>query len=681
MAHGHASTVSSFIEADDHALIGELVEGVGATGIFTHEQTQIEAWRREIRLLKDQLSAFEFQDWFIILEYEIPRRSRRPDVILLSPNTVFVLEFKIGSATWDAASRWQTNSYARDIRDFHAESRGRKIVPILCATRAIGGWLKEQKDLYETSGVSDLVRTNGSDLSELLSYLNGGSYDKAVSKIDPRTWLNSSYRPTPTIIDAAVRLYEGNGIREISHHYAYNLDQTTEMVVKEIDEARRFKRRVIIFVTGVPGAGKTLTGLDVVHDSSLRTSDALAGIFLSGNGPLVKVVREALVRSKSSEGLTRGERERQVTTFIQNVHNFLRHHRDNPDELPHENVVVFDEAQRAWNSEQMGRKWEIHASEPSMLLEVMERFPDWAAVIALVGGGQEIYLGEAGLEEWGLSISERPVEWRVVASSEVLKGGDSVSGHRLFENGIPKNVNFQKTPLAHLDVVVRSHRAQRWAEWVNSLLGLDVEAAREKRPETEEFPCFVTRDLETARSWLRMHHVLEPEQRTGLLASSSDLRLRAYGIEMSTGFHRSFAFERWFLDSEADIRSSYHLEVAASEFECQGLELDWVGMCWSGDLTPSTDSSKWEYRKFRGSTWHNVRQDSEKDYTKNRYRVLLTRARNGLVIWVPPGDVKDATRDPKRFDRVYAALLKAGVPPLEEHFDKDSLQLDLTSIG
>ena len=233
--------------------------------------------------------------------------------------------------------------------------------------------------------------------------------------------------------------------------------------------------------------------------------------------------------------------------------------------------------------------------------------------------------------------------------------------------------------MAHLDVVVRSHRAQRWAEWVNHLLALDVEAAMENVPNSEEFPCFVTRNLETARSWLRMHQELDPEQSTGLIASSSDLRLRAYGIEMSPGFRRGFAFVRWFLDPATDTRSSYLLEVAASEFECQGLELDWVGMCWGGDLTPSIDSMAWEHWRFKGSKWQNVKQESVQAYTLNRYRVLLTRARNGLIIWVPPGDMNDPTRDPSRFDRVYEVLRQAGVPALEEHFDGESLHYDLNA--
>ena len=679
MANGYASTVKEFIELDEDTLIGRLVDEVGATGVYTHEQTQILAWREEIRILKDQLDSPEFQDWFIILEYEIPRRFRRPDVIILSSSTIFVVEFKVGSTNWDAASRWQVNSYARDLRDFHAESRNRRIVPILCVTGASQSVHKEVSFFRRESNVVDLVRTTGIDLSRWLIHGNREPCEGDIHPIMPIAWVNSAYRPTPSIIDAAVSLYEENGVREISHRYASNLDETTGMIVNEIDRARRNGHRVIIFVTGVPGAGKTLTGLEVVHDHSLRHSSSLAGIFLSGNGPLVNVVREALVQSQIGNGRTKKELALEVTTFIQNVHSFLRYHLENPSEPPHENVVVFDEAQRAWNAEQMYRKRNEPDSEASLLLEVMERLPDWAVVIALVGGGQEIFVGEAGLEEWGRAIGNRAVPWQVVAAPEVLIGGDSIAGHKLFEKAIPQNVTFWENRFAHLDVVVRSLRAQRWAEWVNCFLKLRLVEARDIFPNSEEFPCLVTRNVENARAWLRNLHRLDPEQRIGLVATSKDHRLRAYGIERAGPFLMNYPFQKWFLEPSTDPRSSYSLEVAASEFECQGLELDYVGTCWGGDLTPSEDFSLWDYRKFRGSKWQNVRKDTEQAYTVNRYRVLLTRARNGLVIWVPEGDRDDPTRDPERFDRVFAALKQAGVPTLEEYFDAESLQLEPSS--
>lgn len=667
MSHGFAGRVSEFRSLEEDALIGRLIDGVAATGVDGHRNAQIAAWREQIRILRGQLKGAPFQDWFIVLEYELPRRARRPDVVLLHGGIVFVVEFKVGAEVHDAASRWQVQSYGMDLRDFHAGSHERVIVPVLCATRAERRGAEDGFPAVTEPGVTEVVRAMGDDLGErLLSIEERARRDD--EPIEPQCWLASPYRPTPTIIEAAVRLYEGHGVRELSHRHAHNLDLTTAMLVEEIERARRERRRVVCFVTGIPGAGKTLTGLDVVHDPELRGDSAAAGIFLSGNGPLVKVVREALVIHQTAQGRRRKDCEHEVGTFIQNVHQFLRYHRENPEALPHEHVVVFDEAQRAWNEAQMSRKHDVAASEAAELLDVMERLPDWAVVIALVGGGQEIYLGEAGLEEWGRALSDRLDRWHVVASPEVLGGGESVAGHRLFDGPIPPDLRFHEEPLAHLAVGVRSHRAQRWAEWVNEFLALRLDAARGLVPDPHEFPCVVTRDLDQARAWLRTMRSSEPEHRTGLVATSEDQRLRAYGLESSSAFRIGYPFDKWFLAPPDDVRSSFALEVAASEFECQGLELDWVGMCWGGDLTPGEDSLGWEYRKFRGAGWQTVRQDVERAYVRNRYRVLLTRARRGMVIWVPIGSDDDPSRDPERFDHVHAALLAAGLPTLEDVF-------------
>lgn len=485
--------------------------------------------------------------------------------------------------------------------------------------------------------------------------------------IDADTWVDAPYRPTLSVIEAAERLYENHDVREISHSYASNLDATTDLLAEVIKEARAQNRRYVCFVTGVPGAGKTLTGLNVVHDPSLRAEGGPSGIFLSGNGPLVKVVREALVLSQQRAGRRRQDSAHEVSTFIQNVHQFLRYHREHPTALPHEHVVVFDEAQRAWNREQMQRKQGVDRSEAAELFDVMDRLDGWAVIIALVGGGQEIFLGEAGLEEWGRAVAVRR-DWRVVASPEVVSGGASVSGHRLFADGVPPGIKFRPEPLAHLSVGVRSFRAQRLAEWVDAVLTLDTERARSLVPDRREFPLHFTRDLEVAKAWLRARSEPGNGQRAGLIATSEDQRLRAYGLERSSAFRLDYSFEKWFLMQPADVRSSHALEVAASEFECQGLELDWVGLCWGSDLTPSNPGG-WEYRKFRGSAWHQVRGDSERTYVRNRYRVLLTRARLGMVIWIPPGKAGDPTLDPVRFDRVRSLLEAAGVPELRQEFE------------
>ena len=673
MSYGHASTVREFIGTAEDTLIGRLTESVASTGVPSQRTAQIDAWKLEIRLLKKQLASSQFEHWYIVLEYEIPRRSRRPDVVLLTPNTIFVTEFKMGARVFDSTSRWQVTSYARDLRDFHAESHDKTIVPVLCATEAesgltdIRGWIDEHRDM------NTLIRTDGASLSSYFLEIDKVTAGTTDAPIDPGQWLNSPYRPTPTIIEAATLLYEGHGVRELSHRHAHNLDKTTELLFQAISDAKRDGRHTICFITGIPGAGKTLTGLNVVHSPNLQNQNGLSGIFLSGNGPLVKVVREAIVRSQIKKGRKRGDCEHEASTFIQNVHNFLRSHLERPGELPYEHLVVFDEAQRAWDSAQMARKQKINSSEASLLFEVMERFPDWAVIVALVGGGQEIFLGEAGLGEWGRALQDRPVPWRIIASPEVLSGGDSVAGHKLFEEAIPGNVSFIEEPQAHLEVVVRNHRAQRWTEWVNDFLTFHLDSARQNFPDSEEFPCYVTRELATARSWLRMHQDLDPEDRTGLVATSKDFRLRAEGIERATQFLANYAFDKWFLEEDHDPRSSYFLEVAASEFECQGLELDWIGLCWGLDLTPSQDGQSWNYRKFRGAKWQNVQNEYERAFTRNRYRVLLTRARKGMVIWVPKGDSNDPTRAPELFDRVYDALLESGVPDLGSDFADSSL--------
>ena len=676
MAYGYADYVKEFIVESEDALIGKLQSGVASTGVGTPENEQFEAWRTEIQLLKRQFTEQEFGNWFIILEYEIPRRSRRPDLILLSETTIYVVELKIHAERYDAASRKQSKDYALDLRDFHAGSHGRRIVPILCATGAAQS--DYPVDFRIASGVSEVVRSNGYDLTQWLRRSEQETLpdNNPFQPIDPGAWLSSSYRPTLDIIEAARTLYAGHGVREIAHSYAHNLGETVSVLAREIEQARETGGRTICFVTGVPGAGKTLTGLEIVHDLRVNDSDASLAVFLSGNGPLVDVIQRAVVNEQLERQHNVLEPDRVVRTLIQNVHGFLRnHHRA----IPPEHIVVFDEAQRAWNHQKVARARGraglevVNASEPQLFLDVMEQVSEWAVIIALVGGGQEIHDGEAGLEEWGRALEGRSVPWRVVAAPEALIGGDSVANHRLFSNEPPTNVRVQEEPLVHLDVVVRSHRAQQWAEWVNLLLNLNLEDARSKFPRTDEFECFVTRGLEMARSWLRQQHDAEPRDRTGLVATSQDLRLRSYGIERSSAFRSGCNFPLWFLADHNDVRSSTTLEIAASEFECQGLELDWVGLCWGGDLVPTIDQVNWEYRRFHGADWQDVKVTVNQEYARNRYRVLLTRAGKGMVIWVPPGDLRDTTRDPERYDRVFKALQEAGVPMLDDTFQADDV--------
>lgn len=669
MSRGVRYSLSGFTFADDAQLLGELTDAVASTGIQSTRTTQIKTWKTQITLLRrcalDLIQRCEVaKDWHLILEYELPRRQKRPDAILLAEDVILVIEFKVGATSHDASSRWQVEDYCLNLRDFHGGSAGRAIVPVLCATAAPS---VTSSPPISNACVAPIRLTNADDLTRVLLSAYTAHHHLNGSPIDAGTWIDAPYRPTLSVIEAAERLYENHDVREISHSYASNLDATTDLLAEVIREARERNRRYVCFVTGVPGAGKTLTGLNVVHDPSLRAEGGPSGIFLSGNGPLVKVVREALVLSQQRAGRRRQDSAHEVSTFIQNVHQFLRYHREHPTALPHEHVVVFDEAQRAWDREQMLRKQRVDRSEAAELFDVMDRLGGWAVIIALVGGGQEIFLGEAGLEEWGRAVAFRP-NWRVVASPEVVSGGASVSGHRLFADGVPPGIEFRPEPLAHLSVGVRSFRAQQLAEWVDAVLTLDVDRARSLVPDRREFPLHFTRDLEKAKAWLRTRSQPANGQRAGLIATSEDQRLRAYGLERSSAFRLGYSFEKWFLMPPSDTRSSHVLEVAASEFECQGLELDWVGLCWGGDLTPS-ERGDWEYRKFRGAGWNQVRNDAERTYVRNRYRVLLTRARLGMVIWIPLGSTQDPTLDLDRFDRVDRLLKAVGVPELQEEFE------------
>ena len=487
------------------------------------------------------------------------------------------------------------------------------------------------------------------------------THDSTRDALDPQQWESSPYRPSPSIIEAAEELFAGHAVREIAHAHSDNLTLTARALTDAIHRARDRGRRTICFVTGVPGAGKTLAGLNSVHDPSVRSLTGTSSVFLSGNGPLVRIVRAALARQPRA-GLTKQERARRASAFIQNVHTFIEQYGiDRPNETPCERVVVFDEAQRAWNAEKMRKKYP--ASEPRMLLEIMERCADWCAVTALVGGGQEIHEGEAGLAEWGRALAASPKAWNVVVSPEILAGGASLAGSRLFESAVPEDLNVHRESLLHLAVSQRSYRAQAITEWVNHLLDGEADSARDVASGCREFPIALTRSLATARSWLRER--TRGEHRPGLVTSSGNARARAYGIEVSSEFRHGYPFEFWFLAPPSDVRSSFQLEVAATEFECQGLEVDWTCVCWGDDLCRQAGTEEWVYRRFRGNRWIRVRRDINRRYLLNKYRVLLTRAREGTVLWVPPGADDDPTRDRSLMDATAEYLHRAGAHSLD----------------
>jgi hypothetical protein len=663
----YRSSIREFLDTDRENILGRLVSASAKTGFVNLKQRQITAWKKQIKTLRATFEALvshkaEREAWQVLLEYPIPRRQRRIDVVLLARDLIFCVEFKTKAKTHNLLARRQAEDYALDLRDFPGESFGRRIVPIAVATDA------ESRQLQAAGFYYDLVRpallTNALDLFKVLSEAYKSQTDPSEPAIAPKAWDESAYRPVPTIMEAAEALYAGHDVREIaaSHAGDENLNVTSQLIIELVKRAQERHEKIACFVTGIPGAGKTLAGLNVVHNPALRREGRPPGVFLSGNGPLVKVIRAAIDRDFKRR--TSGVDLRDKTgTFIQNVHQFIKEER-NRKLAPSENVIVFDEAQRAWNAEQTARKQEDDEeeaqSEPEIVLSIMNRH-EWSVIVALIGGGQEIHKGEAGLAEWGRTLRSKCPKWRVAVSPEALDGGASVAGHTLFEGQRPSSIIIEDSSL-HLDTTRRSYRAQQVTEWVEAVLRADSTAASNIATELESFPLVMTRSLATAREWLRAKTL--GLRRCGLIASSGGLRLRAEGLELSSAFRRAGdLYVNWFLNDPTDVRSSNQLEVAASEFECQGLELDWVGLCWSGDLTFDPEG-KWTSRVFRGNAWKNVANELDQQYLINKYRVLLTRAREGMVIWIPNGDPIDSTRPIDWFNSTSDFLVSCGLKTL-----------------
>jgi len=642
----YAAAVPEFLTHEEDLIVGRQT---GVTRIELPAE-QLEAWREQLRILRTALSSDSASDWYLLLEYPIPRRGKRIDAVVLAHDVILVLEFKCGARKYEREARIQVEDYCLDLRDFHAESRGRVLVPFLVATNAT----KELPPSHEpTDWVAPVWLANASSLPHLMEKAVFQYRDCAAAPIDFERWNRAEYVPTPTIIEAARILYERHDVREIArcHAGAENLTKTTAAVMQAIQWARSSGRKAICFVTGVPGAGKTLAGLNIVHNRELH-KDSLA-VFVSGNGPLVRVLSEALARDDSRRtGRAISESRRRVSTFVQNVHRFIdAHFADSA--APRDRVVIFDEAQRAWNAEHSQRKFKRDRSEPEIMLDIMNRHEGWAVIVALVGSGQEINTGEAGLGEWGRALAERFPHWKVLISPHLVE--ETFARDNLFQVP-PNDLEIVEDGRLHLEVSLRSYKAEAVSEFVSQLLSIHVAGARAALSSCSDFPLVLTRDLAKARAWLKRRQ--RGSRRIGLVASSGGRRLIAHGLDVRT----SLDVENWFLNPASDVRSSYYLEMPATEFGIQGLELDWTGVCWDLDLVP--ERGGWSVKAFKGTKWQSVRDPIRRRYVLNKYRVLLTRAREGMIIWVPPGDPSDWTRPPQKYNCIAEYLKSCGLKEL-----------------
>ena len=652
-------SVFDFCKTNTDETVGILAKGLSDSG-FDTSALQRESWESQINQLKEAFNAtVEFNPNFarasVILEFTIPVLRKRIDTVILFDDKIIVIEYKGGSTTSGQTALSQAQDYALDLLDFHEPSKDRKVFPI-----ALGEFdlATQQKNINSKF----VVRPN--QLPSLLNELISLPVEK--NNIDPNEWVCGRYFPVPSVIEAATTAFNDHSVSEIAMSRADpdSLERSKKVLLSAVTYAQSTNSKVLCVLTGVPGAGKTLAGLNAVSSilSELSLEKEQAA-YLSGNNPLVNVLRDALYRNfkQNNRTITRSR----LNVLIQEMHRFVA---DNfiTSAPPATKMIVFDEAQRAWSKEKNQKKFNRDLSEPEMVFQIMNRHTDWAVIVALVGGGQEIHSGEAGLEEWGEAIVNNP-NWEVWASKPSLEGGPAVANTRLFSSTTSPKNKIKALDDLHLNVSIRSIDAEDSAAWVNAVLGGNTNQAAEiaKR----HLPIYLCRDVETMRGWLLQHQ--QGTRRTGILASSGAERLRALGIETPTfTFIQGISYVNWFLEPAGDVRSSNQLEVALSEFEVQGLELDYVGLIWGGDFL--FKNGKPVIRKFRNNSWQTFDNQSSDEKTQrqiieaiNRYRVLLTRYRKAMVICVPHGSYTDLTRIPEEFDATFEFLKACGAQPIE----------------
>lgn len=651
----YGTSIGEFAGASAQEIVGQLT----LNSSFDVDRSQAASWLAEVEFLQTKLSDLAGSIFF---EFNIPRMGRRIDVVLLIGPVILAVEFKVGEKTFDRLAIDQVWDYGLDLKNFHEASHAASIVPILVATEAT------ECPPFELQADPDkLYRPIFVDPATFRSVIDGALTNVTGTAVNVEAWARASYHPTPTIVEAARALYAQHSVEAIARFDAgaQNLHVTSRRIEELVDEAQAEGRKRICFVTGVPGAGKTLVGLNLA--TRREENEPTHAVFLSGNGPLVAVLREALTRDEVARRKEKGEKVRKgqvgesVKAFIQNVHHF----RD--DALidsgpPIEHVVIFDEAQRAWNLKQtanfMLRKKRVAGfanSEPEFLISYMDRRKDWAVIVCLVGGGQEINTGEAGIDAWLDAVNRRFPEWEMFISSR-LTDGEYAAGRVLEIVRERPRTHFDDS--LHLAVSMRSFRAENVSAFVKALLDCEKEEAKKTFAElAERYPIAITRNLNVAKQWIRQR--ARGTERYGLVASSKAMRLKPHAIDIRV----SVDPVHYFLNGKEDTRSSYYLEDAATEFQVQGLELDWVCVAWCGDFR-FTDSG-WSYHDFRGDRGCNIGNADNRVYLRNAYRVLLTRARQGMVVFVPPGDPTDPTRSPGFFDSTFEYLKDLGIPQAE----------------
>lgn len=656
---------SDFLKETEETLLGKLADSHMPFPLTVQQEL---AWKEEIIIMKKVMA--DLGTGSVAFEYVIPRMGKRVDTVIIIGGYVFLLEFKVFEREYSKTAMDQVVDYALDLHYFHEASRDINIFPIIVCTDA--------PDVYNSINIVDGVACplccNAVNLSTQIKKVI--STVRVETELNADLWMQSVYKPTPTIIEAAQALYRNHNVAEIIRNDAEDLNFTTKAIKDIIKKSRSESRKSIIFVTGVPGAGKTLVGLNLANEFH-NAKECEHAVFLSGNHPLVSVLQEALAEDKvkfekeNGRNINKSTARREVGAFIQMIYHYRDYHFGN-NIIPTERVAIFDEAQRAWTHEEMasfmrknnkiclGESFErdINFSEPGFLISTMNRHQEWAVIICLVGGGQEINRGEAGMPEWFDSLRNHFHHWDVYIN-EQLNDREYLRGRTWKE--LISGLNINVCGALHLSTSMRSFRSERVAEFVKRLLDNDtVGAAKLYEDIRSKYPIYITRDLDKAKNWVRT--VSRGNERYGLFSSSSAARLKPRGVVYARD-RNSISPENWFLKGKDDIRSSYFLEAVASEFETQGLEIDYAIVAWDADLR--IENGTWKHyqlsTRLSPPNWSPIRNEVNITYLTNAYRVLLTRARQGFIIYLPEGVNEDSTRNPRFYDETYKYFKEIGI--------------------
>lgn len=615
--------------------------------IVTPEQQK--AWKVGFTWIHDLVGSLNPSagSWILLPEFSAPLVSGRPDLVILTNKHLLVVEMKTGIKSVDNSGKRQVLEYAVTIWGKLKSARSRIVLPILLSAQAPSQPKVITTTHHALQKPTSVFCLNPNDLKLMLSEI-ASAEEGAVLDFEAEKEL-LLYSPRPSVVEAATALVaatsDANIVTGLSNED--ELDRISHVIKTIGMHAFQNLEKRIVVVAGPPGAGKTLVGLRMAHDPQLQKliPDALGTpLYLTGNGPLVDVLVESLARDEVRRlGTSKSVAKSNAEAKVRLIHGITE------KKLGIEsNVIIFDEGQRIWNAEHMRRKKGDNSlgSEAEEVLSYLEN-KAWALVVVLIGEGQEINTGEEGIVTWLDAVAKRNlipgIDWRIT-----------------IPDGFEQETNSQALevePSLRLKVARRTDNAADVAGWVSALLSFEMSEALQLRRQFLDFPIFITRDLEQARDWIRLQ-VETSGGSSGLLASSKAKRLFRFGLDTVADANRSFTWENWYLNHRPDLNCSESLEVVATEYKCQGLELDWVGVCWSWDLISNSES--WLPRTLNSGAAKWKISSSRAHFQINAYRVLLTRSRKGMVIWVPPGIDEDQSMSPNEMDKVAAALQLAG---------------------